>query len=53
MTHSEKCEKCGVGLSAADFVPCDVDIEDCPLLKEFNDSLARAMGTYAEIVGKP
>lgn len=40
---SERCEKCGVALTEADFVPCNLDTEDCPLLRMFNESLAEVI----------
>jgi hypothetical protein len=38
----QRCERCGVELSVADFVPCK-DIPDCPLLASFDRALERAL----------
>lgn len=39
----DKCEKCGVGLSEEDFVPCDLHDEQCPLLAAFNSAMEKAI----------
>lgn len=38
-----KCEKCGAILAPADFVPCDLETEDCPLLADYNRALRRVL----------
>ena len=42
--NKRKCEKCGVSLSDADFIPCDGP--DCPLLASFQQVLARTLAAH-------
>lgn len=47
-----KCERCGVELTEADFVPCS-DITECPLLNEANTAMHRALTSdYLRRLGK-
>ena len=39
----DKCEKCGTPLTPYDLIPCDLEGEECPLVKMFNDELRKVM----------
>ena len=43
MIECAKCEKCGVPLTDEDFIPCDLENDECPLLADHNNALQRAV----------
>lgn len=48
MPDQGRCEKCGVPLAEEDFVPCDLDADECPLLRSFDRALDRAVKADSE-----